>query len=115
MSELRILITDETFVDDLNAAGIEGIYAEHDPTMAYDTVEHIYEIVVTGIAVKSFELFAQWLIDRLKKKPPEQFTIVNSGENAVNIINYISSEAKRAQRRKPPATKTAKPKKPPSK
>ena len=41
MAELRILTTDQTFVDDLNAAGIGGVTAKYDPTIAYDSAEHL--------------------------------------------------------------------------
>ncbi len=111
MSELRVLTTDEGFVEDLNAAGIDGVRAEYRPTMAYDSAEHILEIVITGLTLKAFELFGQWIVQRFRKAPPSQFTIVNSGENAINIINYIDNEVKRAQRQKPTATRAVKRKK----
>ena len=111
MAELRILTTDQTFVDDLNAAGIGGVTAKYDPTMAYDLAEHLLEIVIGGIAAELIRLLRERIVERFKKTPPKQFTIVNSGNNAVNIINYVDSDAKPAQRKKLTTTKKTKHKK----
>ncbi len=111
MAELRVLTTDENFVGELNAAGIEGVRADYRPTMAYDSAEHIFEILITGLTLEAFKLFGKWVVQRFKKTPPKQFTIVG-GDNSVNIINYIEGETKRAQTRKQTPAKIAKRKKP---
>lgn len=103
MSELRILTTDAAFVDDLNGAGIEGMTAKYDPTMAYDSAEHLAEIVIGGIAAESIRLLREWIVERFKKTPPRQFTVV-SGDNATNIISYVEHEKEPTPRKKPVAT-----------
>ena len=49
MTEIRLYTTDQTFLDDLNAAGIEGVEADYRPEMAFDTggTESILTVVIT--------------------------------------------------------------------
>ena len=66
MFELRVITMHQTFVEALNAAGIEGVRAEYRPTMAYDTAhEHILEIVVTSATSAGLKLAADWIVGYL--------------------------------------------------
>ena len=101
MLELRILTMHQTFVKNLNAAGIKGVRAEYRPTMAYDTAEeHILEIVVTSVTSLGLKLAADWIVGYLKSKPPKDTTInsqtiINNGENVVMIVNnYVEAQSK---------------------
>ena len=77
---LNVTTTDQAFVEDLNCASIEGVTAEYRPTIAFDSTEHILQIVVTlvaptvPIAVKSF---AEWVVGYVKKDPSKQPIINN--------------------------------------
>lgn len=91
MLEVRIITTDENLVDGLNSAGIDGVRAEYQPTMAYDTAEHICEIVVAAVAPAALKLVATWLAARWKKDKPKQASINNHtvihADQVVTIIN----------------------------
>jgi len=92
MLELSVITTDQTFVKDLNSAGIEGVRAEHRPTMAYDSAEHILEIVVGAAAPVALKFVADWLLARLKKAPPPtQLTINHQNTNAQNLVTIINN------------------------
>jgi hypothetical protein len=97
MLELRVFTTDETFVEDLNAAGIEGVRADYRPTMAYDSAEHVYEIVIGAASGAALKFAADWIMLRLKKQIPSQMVInncyVKNSENVTIIINnYVSTQ-----------------------
>ncbi len=64
--KIKIMTTDGTFVEGLNGAGIKGVRAEYRPTMAYDSAEHICEIVVTAIGSTALKLAADWIIAHWK-------------------------------------------------
>jgi len=91
MLELKVITTDQAFVDDLNSAGIKGVRADYRPTMAYDSAEHILEIVVTASTAAVLKLVGDWIIARFKtKSPTTQITINNqtiiNGETVVTVI-----------------------------
>ncbi len=99
MLEIRVFTTDETFVEDLNAAGIEGVRADYRPTMAYDSAEHVFEIVIGAVSAAALKFAADWIMLRLKKQPPSQMVInncdVTNAENVAIIINnYIGTQNK---------------------
>ncbi len=91
MLEINIMTTDQTFVEGLNSAEIEGVRAEYRPTMAYDSAEHICEIVVTAIGSTALKLAAEWIIARWKKEKPKEACvnnqIFNNAEQITNIVN----------------------------
>ena len=97
--EISVVTMHQTFVEDLNSSGLEGIRAEYRPTMAYDTVEeHILEIVVTSVTSVGLKLVADWIVEYLKSKPPKETTInnqtiINNPENVVMIVNNYVTEA----------------------
>jgi hypothetical protein len=91
MLELHVFTTDQDLVDDLNAAGIEGVRADYRPTMAYDTMEHLCEIVLSAMTVEGLKLAGIMIADRLRRKPPSRMDInhitINGDNNVVTIIN----------------------------
>jgi hypothetical protein len=91
MLKLRVITTDEKFVEDLNSAGIEGVRASYRPTMAYDSAEHIFEIVVTAGTGAILKLVGEWTINRFKRNPPKEITINNqtiiNAETIQTVIN----------------------------
>jgi len=92
MLELHVFTTDQEFVADLNAAGIDGVRAEYRPTMAYDSMEHLCEIVLMAATAEALRLAAAVIVDRLKKKPPTQMevdgkTVINGDNNVMLIVN----------------------------
>lgn len=101
MLEISVITTDQTFVKDLNSAGIEGVQAESRPTMAFDSTEHIQEIVVMALTSTGLKLAAEWLVGRLKKDPSKQIIVNNqtiNNNNADNIViifnNYTDTHGK---------------------
>ena len=93
MLEIDVTTTDGAFVSGLNAAKLEGVRAEYRPTMAFDTAEHICQIIVS-MAPSAATLFTAWLTHRLKKTPaPPTVTINNhttiNAQNVVQIIQQI--------------------------
>jgi hypothetical protein len=100
MIEIKIYTTDQTFIDDLNAAGIEGVKADCRPEMAFDIgTETILTIVVTAAITKGVGLFADWLLSRLRNSPPPTQLTINSqtvnAQNVVTIINKLESKAEK--------------------
>ena len=99
MLEIRVLTTDETFVEDLNAAGIEGVRADFRPTMAYDSADRVVEIVIGAVSGAALKFVSDWIILRLRKQLPSQMVInncdVKNAENVTIIINnYIDTQNK---------------------
>jgi len=100
MLELKVKTWDRAFADDLNSAEIEGVRAAHRPTMAYDSPEHVFEIVITAATPVALKFVADWIAARLKAKPTPQDrpTIINNqtltnAETVVTIINnYIGTK-----------------------
>jgi hypothetical protein len=97
MLKISVITTDQTFVKDLNSAAIEGVRADHRPTMAYDSAEHVLEIVITAATSVGLKLVADWLLARLKNAPPPTQLTINSqtinAENVVTVINnYIDAQ-----------------------
>ncbi len=96
MLEIRLLTTDQTFVEALNSAGIDGVRADYDPTMAYDTAEHICEIVIRALGPTALTLAAQWVAARWRKEKPKQASINNhvvaNADQVVTIINNYITE-----------------------
>lgn len=102
MTEIKIYTTDQTFLDDLNAARIEGVEASYRPTMAFDTAETIFTIVVSAAASTGLKLFADWLLSRLKNSPPPTRLTINSqtvnADNVVTIINNFHPPSKGSEK-----------------
>jgi predicted RNase H-like HicB family nuclease len=97
--EIKVLTTDEGFVAGLNSAGIEGIHAQYRPTMAYDSAEHICEIVITAIGSLGLRLAGDWIIARWKNDKPTEASINNqivSNAEQVTVIvnNFIEKQEK---------------------
>jgi hypothetical protein len=100
MLELKVKTWDRAFVDDLNSAEIEGARAAHRPTLAYDSPEHIFEIVIMAATPAALRLVADWIAARLKAKPTPQDRpmIINNqtitkAETVVTIINnYVGTK-----------------------
>jgi hypothetical protein len=97
MTEIKIYTTDQTFLDDLNAAGIEGVKANCRPEMAFDTAESIWTIVVTVGATAGLKFLGDWMLSRLKRSPPPTQLTINhttiNAQNVVTIINNFDSKA----------------------
>ena len=96
--EISVLTTDQTFVEGLNAAGIQGVRAEYRPTMAYDSTEHICEIVIVAIGTVGLHLVADWIVARWNKEKPKQMDLnkvtINNADQIVTVINnYIESQS----------------------
>jgi hypothetical protein len=93
MLEIRVFTTDQSFVGDLNSASIEGVKAKYRPTMAYDSAEHVFEIIITVAAPVALTLIKNLLVERLKKEVPKQLVIhnqvVNNAEGVVIIFQNI--------------------------
>jgi hypothetical protein len=92
MLELHVFTTDQEFVADLNAADIDGVRAEYRPTMAYDSMEHVCEIVLTAAIAEGLRLAAAMIADRLKKKTPKQMevdgkNVINGNNNVLTVVN----------------------------
>jgi hypothetical protein len=100
MLKLKVITTDQRFVEDLNSAGIKGVRADYRPAMAYDTGgEHVFEIVVTAATAGMLKLVGDWIIDRFKRTPPTQITINNQTiinaetiQNAINICIDVNTD-----------------------
>jgi len=86
MLAINVTTTDQAFVEDLNSASIEGVTAEYRPTMAFDSTEHILQIVVTLVAPIAFKSFVDWIFFRYVKKGPSKQQIIN-----INIKNSHDS------------------------
>jgi hypothetical protein len=99
MIEIRIHTTDQTFLNDLNAAGIEGIRADSRPKMAFDTAESIWTIVITVGATAGLKFLGDWMLSRLKQSPPPTHLTINhttiNAQNVVTIINNIRTKAEK--------------------
>jgi hypothetical protein len=93
MFEIRVFTTDQTLVGGINSANIEGVKAEYKPTMAYDSAEHVFEIIITVAAPVALALIKDLLVERLKKEVPKQLVIhnqvVNNAEGVVIIFQNI--------------------------
>jgi hypothetical protein len=103
MTKIKIYTTDQTFLDDLNAARIEGVEADYRPEMAFDTgAETILTIVVSAVASTGLKLFADWFLSRLKNSPPPTQLTINSqtvnAENVVTIINNFHPPSKGSEK-----------------
>jgi hypothetical protein len=92
MLEISVTTTDQSFVQDFNSAGIEGVRADYRPTMAFDSFEHVLQIVVESVTAAGLKLAIDWIIERRKKAPTNQIT-VNSQviENSGNVIIIINN------------------------
>lgn len=91
--EISATTTDQTFVADLNAAKIEGVRASYRPTMAFDSADHIVQLVISMVP-SAATLFAAWLNQRSKKNPAQPTLTINNqpvinGENVTVIIQQI--------------------------
>jgi hypothetical protein len=102
MLEISVITTDQTFVKDLNSSGIEGVRADHRPTMAYDSAEHVLEIVVTAAGPVALKFLADWLLARLRKAPTTQLTINHQTINAENVVTVINNFIDTPPKPKPP-------------
>ena len=97
MIEMTVITTDQTFLENLNSAGIGGVRADYRPTMAFNSDEHILTIVLTVVGSTALKLLADWILARLKNAPaPTQLTINNQTINAENVVtvvtNYIDTQ-----------------------
>jgi len=90
--QIKVITTDPDFVADLKIANIEGIEAFYRPTMAFDTAEHIFQIVVQGSATVALNLFSAWLYDRIKSHKAKKMLlnnqdVVSAPDKITTIIN----------------------------
>lgn len=94
MLEIKVFTTDHALVDDINSSGIGNVKAEFRPTMAYDTAEHLVEVVITVIAPTALALLKDWLVGRWTAKVPKQLQIQNkvvtNAESIVVIVQNIN-------------------------
>jgi hypothetical protein len=100
MFEISVGTMHQTFVDNLNSAGIKGVRAEHRPTMAYDTAgEYFLEIVIVAVSAEAVRLLKEWLIGFIKREPAKEITIdhqvINNAEKVEVVINnYMEARSK---------------------
>jgi hypothetical protein len=93
ISKLSIT-TDQKFVELLNSAGIKGVIAKYHPTMAYDSAEHVSEILVTAMGSVALKLLAEWIIMYWNKEKPSKMIINNhTVSNAEQIATIINNSA----------------------
>lgn len=98
--ELNITTTDETFVSDLNAAGIQDIRAEYRPIMAFDSAEHFFQVVVTVASTMAGRVLGKWLADRIARDPSQSKITINNhvtinAQNVTQVIQQIVDEPDR--------------------
>jgi hypothetical protein len=92
MIEIKLYTTDQKFLDDLNAAGIEGVEADYRPEMAFDSHESILTVVITVGATAGLKFLGDWILSRLKTSPPPtQLTINHTTINAENVVTIINN------------------------
>jgi hypothetical protein len=102
MLELNVFTTDLSFVEDLNFAKIEGISATYrPPSMAYDSAEQVFDIVVSASSSIGLGLVTNWIYGRFRTKPPKELTINNqtiiNAENVHIVINnYLDAQSKKS-------------------
>lgn len=100
MFEISVDTMHQTFVENLNSAGIEGVRAKYRPTMAYDTAgEYFREIVIVAASAEAVRLLKEWLIWFIKREPPKEITvnrqIINNAEKIEIVINnYMEAQRK---------------------
>lgn len=99
MLEIQILTTDNRLVDDLNSAIIDGVHAEYRPTLAFDSTEHILQIVIVAAAPAALSMAARWLADRFKNQLPTRLDVngqtINSPNSIITIVNvHVETKTK---------------------
>ena len=92
--EVKLFTTDGGFVDDFNSASIADAEACYRPTMAFDSVEPLWQIAVDAATATALKAAADWIVDRFKKQTPKQLKIVTQNKfveisQLVVVINQI--------------------------
>lgn len=93
--EIEVFTTDNRFVDDLNSASIPGVSANYRPTMAFDSVDGLCQILIEIATGTAANLVAHWVQERCKKTPPRQIRIENKNVQNSQITIVVNEYVER--------------------